>query len=348
LVAAFGPDAVIRGRAAVSKGTLALPSVEGVLRCAGRDPLAGVVERCMRAAPRGGTVIVAASGGGDSTALAVLAAAVAVRGPWSVRLATVDHGLRAESIDDAAFVEELGSWLGVPVDRERIQVDRGPGLSARARTARYRVLRERAQAVSATLVLLAHHAQDQLETVLMRLLRGCGAAAAGGMPHRRRLAPGCWIARPLLETSRQGLVTRLRQWGVPWRSDASNLDASRPRGRLRHRVLPELEAMAPRAAERASRAARRVRGAAAALAREAAAVMTDPGPWSRARLRRVPDATLAEAIRMQCPEAADVTVERATAAVRDRSDRPRRIQLGDRWLVVQARQVRLEPRSPHA
>jgi tRNA(Ile)-lysidine synthase len=327
----------------VSADTLSLPPVDDVLRHASRDPLARVVERCMRAAPRGGTVIVAASGGGDSTALAVLAAAVAVRGPWSVRLATVDHGLRAESIDDAAFVEELGSWLGVPVDRERIQVDRGPGLSARARTARYRVLRERAQAVSATLVLLAHHAQDQLETVLMRLLRGCGAAAAGGMPHRRRLAPGCWIARPLLETSRQDLVARLHAWGVPWRNDASNLDASRPRGRLRHRVLPELEAMAPRAAERASRAARRVRGAAAALGREAATVMPDPGPWSRAGLRRVPAAALAEALRLRCPEAADDALERATEVVRDRSARPRRIQLGGWWLVIQARNVSLEP-----
>ncbi|MFM1831494.1 MAG: tRNA(Ile)-lysidine synthase [Planctomycetota bacterium] len=328
--------------------TLSLPPVDVVLRHASRDPLARVVERCMRAAPRGGSVIVAASGGGDSTALAVLAAAVAARGPWSIRLVTVDHGLRAESAADAAFVQELGAWLGVPVDRERVQVERGPGLSARARAARYRVLRERAQATGSSLVLLAHHAQDQLETVLMRLLRGCGAAAAGGMPHRRRLASGCWIMRPLLETSRQHLLARLQAWAVPWREDASNLDASRPRGRLRQRVLPELESLAPRAAERASRAARRVRGAAAALEREAAAVLADPGPWSRARLRKVPAATLAEAIRRRCPDAADASVERATEAMRDRSVRPRRIQLAGVWLLIRTRLVSLEPRVPPA
>lgn len=316
-----------------------LPDRARALRLASRSPLARVVHQALESIPRGSTVIVAASGGADSTALALLAAAVAKRGGWKVALATVDHGLRAEAASDAAFIDSLGAWLGVPVDRHAIAVARGPSLAARARTGRYEALRRSALAHGATCVLLAHHAQDQLETVLMRLVRGVGPRGVGGMPARRRLAPGVVVLRPLLERSREELRALLVAAGVPWREDPSNAERSRPRGRLRHEVLPVLESMRAGAAVKASRAARRVRGSAAALRARARRLVSGDGPWSRASLRRAPREALAMAIRSRCPRGSEATVERAVAAIRATQSGPRTFQFGDLALRVSAQSV---------
>lgn len=293
----------------------------------------------MRRVPEGGGVLVATSGGADSTALAVLAVAVAPRGGWAVTLGTVDHGLRIDSALDAAFVQELGEWLGVPVLTSRVSVRGGEGLAAAARDARYAALTRMTVARGASAVLVAHHAEDQLETVLMRLVRGSGPRAAGGMPAVRRLQGGVRVIRPLLERSRGELRGLLQRCGVAWREDPGNALQSGPRGRLRHRVLVELETMAPGAAVRASRAARRVRGAAAALRRQAAALMQDDGPWNREALRAAPSAVLAEALRRRWPEANEEQVEACVRAMRRRDTRSRRCRLGSGTLEIGACRV---------
>ena len=310
------------------------PDAGPALRRAGRSALARSVESAMRRVPEGGTVLVAASGGADSTALALLAVAVAKRGRWRVALATVDHGLRAESAHDAAFVRALGAWLGVPVVARKVQVTPGTQVSASARKARYRALADMAGEMQAAAVLVAHHAEDQFETMLMRLVRGSGARAASGMPAVRRLRNGVRVVRPLLEHGREALRALLAQAELAWREDPGNANEDRPRGRLRHRILPELNRLAPGAAVRASRTARRVRGAAAALRREASVLLPGAGPWGRSSLRAAARETLAEALRRRFPGAGGDQVDRCVQAIRRRDTRQRRCRLGERELVI--------------
>jgi tRNA(Ile)-lysidine synthase len=324
----------------------AMPSDRSVaLRRAGRHALAAVVERALRAVPEGGAVLVAASGGADSTALSLLAVSVAARGRWRVSLGTVDHDLREGSAADADFVEGLGAWLDVPVLRERVQVSSGRQVAAAARRERYRALQSMAGVVGAEAVLMAHHAEDQFETMLMRLARGSGARAAGGMPASRRIAPGVRLLRPVLERSRNELRGLLQACGVPWREDPGNAGADRTRGRLRHRVVAELEAMAPGAAVRASRVGRRIRAAAALLARSARDLVPGTGPWPRSALRKAPREVLAQAIRQLATDACEAEVERCVRAIRAKDTRPRRCRLGQRTLEVAVRGIRFLPRA---
>jgi len=192
---------------------LAFPELKRALRTASRSPLARCVQKALEACPAGSVVLVAASGGADSTGLALLACAVASRGPWHVRLVTVDHGLRSASAKDADFVERLGEWLGVPVHRRTLALQAWAALAARARTARHQAIADVAKDCGAPVVLMAHHAQDQLETVLMRLVRGAGAKAAAGMPSRRRMR-GVLLLRPLLERSREEIRALLQRTEV--------------------------------------------------------------------------------------------------------------------------------------
>ena len=325
-----------------ASAAIAFPDRAATLRRASRSPLARALQRSLESVPQGGGVIVAASGGADSTALALVAAAVASRGGWRVRLATVDHGLREGAREDAEFVERLGAWLGLPVDRHAPMVEKGSRLAMRARRARYDALLRSAAGHGASAVLFAHHAEDQLETVLMRLVRGTGSRSAGGMPARRRLAAGITLVRPFIERSRAELRSLLVAAGVPWCEDPSNADRSKPRGRLRHEVLPVLESMRPGAATRASRAARRVRGAAAALRARAKRLMQGQGPWARASLRRAPHEALAMAIRLRCEQGAEATIERAVEAIRGAKVEPRAFRMGALTLRVRAQQVSIE------
>jgi tRNA(Ile)-lysidine synthase len=287
-------------------------------------------------------VLVAASGGADSTALALVTAAVAARGPWQVRLVTVDHGLRPCAVADADAVDSLSRWLGVSCDRRRVRVQPGSRLAARARAARYGEIEAAARESGATAVLMAHHAEDQLETVLMRLVRGAGAAAVGGIPATRRLRCGALLLRPWLERSREEGRALLARLGVPWREDPGNADRSRPRGRLRHEVLPLLEAMRGGAAVRASRTARRVRGAAAALRRRARGLLRGVGPWDRAGLRRASCEALALALRMRLGEVPETTVDRIVAAIRAREAEPRRFRVRGTSIVIRSREISIE------
>lgn len=303
--------------------------------------MARCVQRMLEHCPAGSTVLVAASGGADSTGLALLACAVANRGPWGVRLVTVDHGIRSSSAADADFVCGLGAWLGVAVDRRSITIRTGPGLAARARAGRHAAIVEAARACGGQAVLMAHHAEDQLETVLMRLVRGAGAQAAAGMPARRRMQ-GVLLMRPLLERSREEVRALLERAGVGWREDPSNQDRSKPRGTIRHEVLPVLEAMRRGAAVRASRAARRLQAAAKALRARARRQLTGEGPWPRERLRRVPQEVLALAVHRKVPSASEAQVDRAVTAIRSEGVRPRSCAIGGRTLRVEARWVRLD------
>lgn len=176
-----------------------------------------------------GPAAVAVSGGGDSTAL--LHAAVAA-GDRPVIAVTVDHGLRPGSAEEAAGAAAACARLGVP--HETLRWDGGgPGnLQERAREARRRLIGAWARERGAAAVLLGHTADDQAETVLLRLARGSGVDGLAGMPARFEAEGVAWD-RPFLPLPREALRDWLRARGVPWAEDPSNDDLRFDRARAR-------------------------------------------------------------------------------------------------------------------
>lgn len=210
--------------------------------------LIGRVERTVRRQrlfTPGATLIVALSGGADSTLLLDLL----TRLPgYNLRLiaAHLNHSLRgAESDADEEFCRLLASRYRIPFESRRTDVsklaaDLRMNLEDAGRRARIRFLDEVAMKYGGA-VALAHHADDQAETVLMRLLRGSGMTGLSGMSHLN--ARG--YLRPLLEVTRAEIERYLRAHGMEWREDASNRDTIYLRNRIRHELLPLLEGYNP-------------------------------------------------------------------------------------------------------
>lgn len=205
-------------------------------------------------------VLLAVSGGPDSTALMLLAARWRGLGPArpDLLVATVDHGLRAESRREAEGVGRLASRLGLShtVLALSAQLPR-TGLQEAARDARYERLAAHARTVGAGAIATGHTADDQAETVLFRLMRGSGLSGLAGIPAVRALDGLCLI-RPLLGQRKARLIEFCRQAGVEFARDPSNHDPRFARARLRQ-LLPLLAAEglgAPRLARLAERLAR--------------------------------------------------------------------------------------------
>ena len=236
----------------------------------------------LHAPPR---VTVAFSGGLDSTVL--LATLCRIQLPGRIRAAHVDHGLHPRSAEWAEHCARVAADHGVELVGVRVAVDResGEGLEAAAREARYGALRD--LLVPGEWLLTAHHADDQLETVLLRMLRGTGIRGLRGIIGFGQLDPG-WLGRPLLGFTREELRAEADARGLTWIDDPSNLEPRHDRNYLRLRVLPALRERWPavaqqaeRLAEQASEAEQLLEAVAAEDARALAA------PW------HVPRATLA-------------------------------------------------------
>jgi tRNA(Ile)-lysidine synthase len=183
----------------------------------------------------GERVLVGVSGGADSVAL--LWALVALTAEWRLDLHAlhVDHQLRADSARDATFVEALGRRLGVPVTVARVRVASGGSIEAAARLARHGALEATATRLGAQRIALGHTADDQAETVLMRLFEGAGVRGLAAIPPVRGR-----IIRPLIEMRRRDVEHALRSAGVEWIDDPTNLDPKFLRNRIRHELLPLL------------------------------------------------------------------------------------------------------------
>lgn len=183
--------------------------------------------------PAAGSFAVAVSGGADSLALLLLSAAAF---PGRVRAATVDHGLRPEARGEAQKVAGLCERIGVPHFILCVRVERdGEGLQAAAREARYRALAGWMDGEGLGLLLTGHHADDQAETLLMRLNRGSGVGGLAGIRPSGPL-PGAGhlrLARPLLGWRREELAGIARAAGVEPAVDPSNRDPAYDRTRLR-------------------------------------------------------------------------------------------------------------------
>ena len=182
------------------------------------------------------SVCVALSGGVDSTAL--LAALSAARPPQlRLRAVHVDHRLQPYSRRWSAHCRRLARTLGVPLSVATVTVKReaGGSLEEAARIARYRCLAGQLRHGEALLV--AHTGDDQLETVLLQLFRGCGLAGLAAMPATAPFAAGL-LVRPLLECTRTEIESWVRGRGLAWVEDESNADERFDRNYLRRRVLP--------------------------------------------------------------------------------------------------------------
>ena len=185
-------------------------------------------------------VIVAVSGGSDSVALLLLAAAWARHNDVKLQVATVDHGLRPEAAAEAAFVASLSEALDVShVTLAWDGIKPGSGLPEAARNARYRLLEEFAPDIGATTILAGHTANDQAETLSMRLEReGDDTSGRGisGMAKSTMLPQGTQLVRPLLSLTREGLRSYLRDHNQSWIEDPSNSDEAYERVRVRRQL----------------------------------------------------------------------------------------------------------------
>ena len=164
----------------------------------------------------------------------------------------VDHGLRGgESEADAAFVRSEAERLGTPCEVLRVDaaaLAREPGMSleAAARELRYRAFAGVARQRDCPRLFLAHHAGDQVETVLMRLFRGAGSRGLAGIAaESKRLVDGfeLTLIRPFLGITREDIGAYVRNRSIPYREDSSNGSGFALRNRIRHRLLPEIEAV---------------------------------------------------------------------------------------------------------
>lgn len=196
-------------------------------------------------ASRGDLVLVAVSGGADSVALLHVLQHLRLRLGLRLAVAHLHHGIRGAAADaDAAFVRRLARQLGLPFVEEHRDVPQqaqaaGLSLEMAARAARYAFFARMAHQLGAAAVAVAHTADDQAETILLRLARGAGPQGLGGMEPVSRRA-GLKIIRPLLSIRRAEIVAFLKMHRLRWREDASNRDPHFLRNRVRHEILPLL------------------------------------------------------------------------------------------------------------
>jgi tRNA(Ile)-lysidine synthase len=246
----------------------------------------------------GDTVVVGVSGGPDS--LALLHALRALRAELGIALhvAHLNHRLRGDESDaDAQFVAQLAREWQLPATIEARDVaalarERKLSVEEAARHARYAFLAQVAQRVGARVIAVAHNADDQVETVLMHLMRGAGLAGLRGMQYKSQIPNSQFhLVRPLLDVQRVEIESYCKQHYLKPRFDRSNLDTTFFRNRLRHEVLPFLEKLNPNLRRVLLRAARAIaddydflhaqaRDAFARVAREeGGAIVFDRAAW---------------------------------------------------------------------
>jgi tRNA(Ile)-lysidine synthase len=216
--------------------------------------LVAEVQACIEAhamLPPGAKVVVAVSGGADS--MAMLFALFQLRSVYNMKLivAHVNHQLRGEEAEqDALFVKQEATRLGLPfhqtcVDVKALQQSLGISLQQAARQLRYGFLHALYQALNATRIALGHTADDQAETLLMRLVRGSGPAGFAGIPAVR--LP---FIRPLITVSRPAIYSYLQSEHCPWVEDSSNDHIVYLRNRVRLDLLPKLQQYNPQIVRR--------------------------------------------------------------------------------------------------
>ena len=202
-----------------------------------------------RMVEKGGTVLAAVSGGPDSIAMLHVLTELAPELGISLAVAHLDHGFRAESADEAAFVGRVSASLGLPFLTEQARLKEAlsaspVNLQAAARDARYAFFKRAATKVGAQRVAVGHTADDQAETWLMREIRGSGAQGLASIPPVRGI-----FVRPLIDATRDQVMEYLAGKGAEYVTDPTNLKPDYLRNRVRMELLPLLKGYNPRVTE---------------------------------------------------------------------------------------------------
>jgi tRNA(Ile)-lysidine synthase len=191
----------------------------------------------------GNTIVVAVSGGLDSMSLLDVLCQLRQKLGYEVLVAHLDHGLRADSASDAEFVAASARARGLMLHARRVDVSEharlaGLSIEAAGRELRYQFLEDIRVATGSRYIATGHHASDQAETVLMRVLRGSGTRGLAAMEPLRL---GGNHLRPLLEFERKTVAEYAASRGLEYREDTTNTDTRFLRNRIRHELLPLLE-----------------------------------------------------------------------------------------------------------
>lgn len=195
--------------------------------------------------PPGEKVLCALSGGRDSMCLVWVLHSLAGELGIQVEAAHFDHRLRPESGEDAAFVRDFCKANAIPFhqgagDVRAFGQQESLGIEEAGRVLRYRFLEETAEKIGAKRIATAHNADDNVETLLMNLMRGAGLRGLAGIPPRRGI-----VVRPMLAVSRGEIDAYVAECRLPFVEDSSNKDLAYTRNRLRHQVLPLLKEINP-------------------------------------------------------------------------------------------------------
>ncbi|MBC8372662.1 MAG: tRNA lysidine(34) synthetase TilS [Phycisphaerae bacterium] len=209
------------------------------------DEVAGFIDARNLIAPEG-RLVVGVSGGCDSVAaLAILRQlARCPRRAYQLTVAHLDHALRADSAGDAAFVAELAGRWDLPCIVERIDIaaiaaQRSLGIEEAGRMARYEFLQQTAERTGGRYVAVAHHADDNAETICHRIFRGSHLRGASGMPASRKLGEGeTLLVRPLLNCRRSEIEAFCARMNLAWRTDPTNARSNFTRNFIRNELLP--------------------------------------------------------------------------------------------------------------
>ncbi|MGI4815689.1 MAG: tRNA lysidine(34) synthetase TilS [Janthinobacterium lividum] len=277
-------------------------------------------------------IAIAYSGGIDSTVL--LAAAVRAVGAARCVALHVHHGLSPHADAWLEHARQCAANLGVSFASQRVSVDvaDGAGVERAAREARYLALSELCTRHGAGVLLLGHHADDQVETVLLQMLRGAGLPGIAAMPAARCDAGGTLLLRPLLTLPRSLIETAAVDAGLAWIDDASNLDARFARNALRNEVLPALARHFPGYRDALARTARHAASAQRlidALAREdllRCAALSAPHAISSSALVALSEARAANVLRRWIhehgmPAASTARLSQMLAQLRDADEK---------------------------
>ena len=194
-------------------------------------------------------LLVGVSGGADSVALLYLLKYLKIKYEFSLEVIHIEHGIRGqESKEDALFVEKLCAEWGIEFTIRSVDVpayarESRMGLEEAARELRYQQFAKRRKEISPekdVRIVLAHHMEDNAETILFQMARGSGLRGLCGMQPMRRTADGACYIRPLLVVKKEELLKCLEEAKIPHREDSTNQDDRYSRNRIRNRVLPEL------------------------------------------------------------------------------------------------------------
>ena len=303
--------------------------------------------------------LIACSAGSDSSALAI--ALAPRRTATTLVLAHIFHDLRpaAQAQADRDSARDLAAALSLPfVERAVAVANRVGNAEAQARRARYAALADLAREHACHFVATAHHADDQLESILLALTRGAGPRGLAGIAPARPLAPGITLIRPALALRQSDLAAICAAANHTPAHDATNADISRARAYIRAEVLPALTKRFPHAPSRAADASRALWDAHTTIRAQARDLITTArvqAPQGERRLTRAPiaaapDAVATEAIRLTLhavgtpPDRISARTTRSIlAAIRAEQDRHRTFTLARSTLRVSAHDIHARP-----